>query len=685
MKVFMKIRTKAFGIMLFQVLALTIPLLWLTAGCAGSPEKSGHEKSNCMANCEGECDCENSEGNSSMKNEGTLKTGLVKAEEEKKMTGKIPPRDAIDQRYKWRINDIYATPEAWEDDFESIKAAIPDLAAYKGRLAESAKTLLSFLKERDEVSQILSKAYVYAFMKRDENTKVQENLARLGKIANLATEMGQKLAFFNPEILEIPEDKIHGFMEEEEGLRLYEHVFNDLLRTKKHTLTEREEEILAATGNISRGISDIFTALTNADLTFPVINDEEGHQVATSNSLYYKYRGSKNRKVRKENEEAYHGTFRNFRNSLASMMQTNVNRNRFYTQIRRYDNCLERALFDDNIPAEVYKNLVRTVNENLEPLHRYTRLRKKILGVDKLHGYDLYCSLFPAQDMVIPYEEAVSLVRDGLKPLGEDYMKAFNDGMDSGWVDVYENEGKRSGAYSTGVYSIHPYVLHNYHGTLNDVFTLAHEMGHALHSYYTHAKQPYVYASYPIFAAEIASTANEALLMQHMLKKTEDEAKKLYLLDFYLDQIRQTFYRQTLFAEFEMIIHDKAEAGETLTADLMDQVYGDLFQKYYGPELVLDDFKSVEWSRIPHFYRNFYVYTYATGISAGTAFAKKILDEGETARDRYVQIFLSGGSSDYAINLLKDAGLDMTSPEPILATIEFFDELLDELEKLLDS
>ncbi|MBU0756168.1 MAG: oligoendopeptidase F family protein, partial [Planctomycetes bacterium] len=332
-----------------------------------------------------------------------------------------------------------------------------------------------------------------------------------------------------------------------------------------------------------------------------------------------------------------------------------------------------------------YKNLIRTVNENLEPLHRYTRLRKRILGIEDLRGFDLYCSLFPAQDMEIPYEEAVSLVREGLAPLGDDYMKVFSRGMDNGWVDVYENEGKRSGAYSAGVYGIHPFVLHNYNGTLNNVFTLAHEMGHAMHSYYTHLTQPYIYAGYPIFAAEIASTANEALLMLHLLNKTESRDKKLYLLDFYLDQIRQTFYRQTLFAEFEMCIHEKAEAGETLTADLMDELYGELFRKYYGPELILDDFKAVEWSRIPHFYRNFYVFSYATGISAGTAFAKKILDEGASARDPYVNTFLSGGSSDYAINLLREAGLDMTSPEPILATINFFDELLDELEALLDS
>jgi oligoendopeptidase F len=367
------------------------------------------------------------------------------------------------------------------------------------------------------------------------------------------------------------------------------------------------------------------------------------------------------------------------------MMQTNVNRNRFFTKMRGYETCLERALHDDNIPIEVYKNLVKTVNDNLEPLHRYTRLRKKILGVDELYGYDLYCSLFPAQDMNIPYEEAVVLVREGLQPLGEDYMTAFNEGLASGWVDVYENEGKRSGAYSAGVYGVHPYVLHNYHGTLNDVFTLAHEMGHAMHSYYTHKVQPFIYANYPIFAAEVASTANEALLMLHLLKKTEDKAKKLYLLDFYLDQIRQTFYRQTLFAEFEMIVHEKAEAGETLTADLMDQIYGDLFQKYYGPDLVMDDNKAVEWSRIPHFYRNFYVYTYATGISAGTAFAKKMLKDGDSARDKYVHVFLSGGSSKYVIDLLKDAGVDMASPEPVLATIEFFDELLDELEALLES
>lgn len=609
----------------------------------------------------------------------------VEERAEEKVSTKIPVRSDIDDHYKWHIEDIYASTDKWEKDFETVKAAIPELAAYKGRLGESGKTLLEFFERREEVSMVFSRAYVYAFMKRDEDTRVQENLARLGRMGNMATEFGQALSYVNPELLALPEGELKGFFEHEEGLKLYEHALDDLLRSKKYTLSGREEEILAASGNISRGISDIFTALTNTDITFPDIKDEDGNDVATSNSLYYKYRGSSDRAVRKANEEAFHGTFRHFRNSLASMMQTNVNRNRFYTEMRGYESCLRRALHDDNIPNEVYMNLIKTVNDNLEPLHRYTRLRKRILGVEDLHGYDLYCSLFPAEDEEIPYGEAVEIVKDGLKPLGTGYMEVFNSGMTSGWVDVYENEGKRSGAYSTGVFGVHPYVLHNYNGTLNDVFTLAHEMGHAMHSYYTHTTQPYVYANYPIFAAEIASTANEALLMLHLLKNTDNKARKLYLLDFYLDQIRQTFYRQTLFAEFELIVHEKAEGGETLTADLMDQIYGDLFQKYYGPELVMDEYKAAEWSRIPHFYRNFYVFAYATGISAGTAFAKKMLDEGDETRDKYVNIFLSGGSSKYVIDLLNDAGVDMTSPEPILATTEFFNELLDELEALLDS
>ncbi|MFH2002855.1 MAG: oligoendopeptidase F [Planctomycetota bacterium] len=596
---------------------------------------------------------------------------------------RIRPRAEIPDRDRWKIQDIYTSIEEWEKDFTEIKESIPKLAEYKGRLSESGKTLLEFFTGREGVSQIFSRAYSYAFMKRDEDTRVQDHVARLGRIANLATEFSQSLSFVNPEILALPEETLQNFIREEAGLNEYAHYLDDLLRTKKFTLSDKEERILAASGNIARSMSDIFTALTNTDLTFPKIKDEDGNEVATSHSLYYKYRGAKDRAVRKANEEAFHGTFRKFRNSLAAMMQANVNRDRFYTSMRGYSSCLERALHDDNIPEQVYHNLIKTVNLNLAPLHRYTRLRKRILGLDRLCGYDLYCSLFPEQDLDINYDEAVTLVRKGLAPLGEEYMGILNTGLENGWVDVYENEGKRSGAYSTGVYGVHPYVLHNYNGTLNDVFTLAHEMGHALHSYYSQTHQPYHYSGYPIFAAEIASTANEALLMLHVLKETREREKKLYLLDFFLDQIRATFYRQTLFSEFELAVHEKAESGESLTADLMDTIYGDLFKKYYGPELDVDEFKTVEWSRIPHFYRNFYVYTYATGISAGTAFAHKILKEGDTARDKYIHTFLSGGSSEYVIDLLKKADLDMTTPTPILATISFFDELLDELEALL--
>lgn len=595
----------------------------------------------------------------------------------------IRSRDEIPDNDKWKIEEVYTSFDEWEKDFTKIKDSIPELADYKGRLGESGKILLEFFTRREAVSQVFSRTYTYAFMKRDEDTRVQENVARLGRIANLATEFSQKLSFIHPEILALPEEKLEGFIDEEAGLKEYRHYLDDLMRTKKHTLSDKEERILAASGNIARSMSDIFTALTNTDMTFPKIEDEEGKEVATSHSLYYKYRGSKDRNVRKANEEAFHGEFRKYRNSLAAMMQANVNRDRFYTEIRGYGSCLERALHDDNIPVEVYHNLVKTVNKNLAPLHRYTELRKKILGLDKLYGYDLYCSLFPAQDMSIDYADAITLVEKGLEPLGDEYMKVLDQGLKNGWVDVYENEGKRSGAYSTGVYGVHPFVLHNYNGTLNDVFTLAHEMGHALHSHFSQLRQPYHYSGYPIFAAEIASTANEALLMRHVLEETDDRDKKLYLLDFFLDQIRATFYRQTLFSEFELAVHEKAESGETLTADLMDEIYGELFKKYYGPGLEVDDFKTVEWSRIPHFYRNFYVYTYATGISAGTAFARKILKEGDAARDKYINIFLSGGSSNYVIDMLKEAGLDMTTPAPIEDTISVFDELLDELEKLL--
>jgi len=603
---------------------------------------------------------------------------------EKNKTTTIRERSQIDDQFKWHTQDIFPSDEAWEADFEKLKASIPRLSEFRGKLGSSGEILLDCFKFQDEIGALFWKVFGFAMVKKDQDTRQTKYQAMYNRAAALSVEFGAAASFITPEILAIPEAKLKAFLVEEPCLALYEHALEDTLRQRKHVLSEKEEAIIASAGNVFRGASDVFNMLTDADLKFPEIKDEDGNLVATSNSLYYKYRGSRNREVRRANEEAYHGTYVEYRNTLAALMRTNVFRNIFSAKVRGYESCLHSALDGANIPVEVYRNLVKTVNDNVHVLHRYTTLRKRILGLDKLKGYDLYNSLFPDADMEVSFSEAKNLVRVGLQPLGTKYLEVLFNGMEGGWLDVYENEGKRSGAYSAGIYGVHPFVLLNYHDRLEDAFTLAHEMGHAMHSWHSQMTQPMVYSDYSIFNAEVASTTNEALLINHLLKVITDKKKRAYLLDFYLDSIRNTFFRQTLFAQFEMEIHQRVEKGESLTADLLEELYGGLVQKYYGPDLDVDQYKSVEWSRIPHFYRNFYVYTYATGYSAAVCFSKRILEKGEPARDMYIKHFLSGGSSDYSTELLTKAGVDMTKPEPILATVELFDNLLDELEKLIE-
>lgn len=596
----------------------------------------------------------------------------------------IPERIAVDDAFKWKTTDIFESDEAWEKAFEEAQKVIPRIASFKGTLGSSGKAILDLFRFQEELDKKLMLLVYYASLKKDVDTRETKYQDMFNRIYSVLVQAGAVASYITPEILAIPEATIRKFIAETEGLGLYEHSINDTLRTREHILSEKEETIIASAGNVFRAPSDAFGMLTNADLTFPVITDEDGNEVETSNSLYYKFRGSRDRAVRLANEEAYHGTFRNFRNTLASLMRSNVERAQFNAKVRGYESTLHAALDNNNIPVDVYMNLINSVNDNLEPLHRYTKLRKKILGIDEVHGYDLYNSLFPDAEMKVTYDEAKKLLKEGLVPMGEDYMNAMMTGIEGGWVDVYENQGKRSGAYSAGLYGVHPFVLLNYQDRLEDAFTLAHEFGHAMHSYHSQKKQPMVYSDYSIFNAEVASTTNEAILVNHLLEVTTDRQERLFLLDFYLDSIRNTFYRQTLFAEFELEIHKRAASGQSLTADLMDEIYGGLVQKYYGPDFVLDEYKAAEWSRIPHFYRNFYVYTYATGYSAAAAFSKRILEMGDPARDLFIEEFLSGGSSDYPTAVLKKAGVDMTTPEPVIALSQLFGRLVTELEKLME-
>ena len=596
----------------------------------------------------------------------------------------IPERSEVDDAFKWKTTDLYESDAAWEKAFEEAKKEIPGIARFKGTLGSSGQAILDLYKFQEELDVKLMHLIYYASLRKDEDTRTTTYQDMYNRIYSVLVQASALSSYITPEFLAIPEETIRKFIAGTDGLALYEHAINDTLRTRKHILSEKEETIIATAGNVFRAPTDAFGMLTNADMTFPTITDEDGNEVATSNSLYYKFRGSSDRAVRKANEEAYHGTFRKYRNTLASLMRSNVERGLFNARVRGYETTLHAALDNNNIPVDVYVNLVNSVNDNLEPLHRYTKLRKRILGLDEVHGYDLYNSLFPDAEMKVNWDEAKELLKEGLKPMGEKYMTAMMGGIESGWVDVYENEGKRSGAYSAGVYGVHPFVLMNYQDRLEDAFTLAHEFGHAMHSYHSQKKQPMVYSDYSIFNAEVASTTNEAILVNYLLEVTTDRNERLFLLDFYLDSIRNTFYRQTLFAEFELEIHKRAAAGESLTADLMDEIYGGLVKKYYGADFVIDEYKAAEWSRIPHFYRNFYVYTYATGYSAAAAFSKRILEMGDSARDQYIKEFLSGGSSDYPCAVLKKAGVDMTTPEPVIALSQLFGRLVDELEKLMN-
>ena len=530
-------------------------------------------------------------------------------------TGALPERNEMDPAFQWKVERIFSTSEAWERALEETREALPRLAAFRGRIGEGADTLADCLRTLEELLGRMDRVHAYAFLSKDTDTRNPEYQERYERAHELAVALEETMAFIEPGILALPEERLRAFRREK-GLAPYAHLLEDLERRREHVLPEAFETLLARAGHLFRAPSDTFHALADTDLVFPSIRDEAGRETPLTHARYYVYRGSRDRRVRRDNEEAFHGTFRKFRNTLAALLRAQVHRARFEAEARHYPSTLHAALHGPNIPVEAYRNLVKGVRANLEPLHRYTALRAKVLGLASLHGYDLYCSLVPDAEPEVPWPEAKTLVAEALSPLGKDYVRTLMQGVDDGWVDVYENAGKRSGAYSAGVYGVHPFVLLNFRDRLEDAFTLAHELGHAMHSYYTHRHQPRIYADYSIFTAETASLVNENLLMHHLLDVTRDRKQRAYLLDFYLDRIRSTFYRQTLFAEFEQEIHARAAEGAPLTPDLMDRIYGDLFIAYYGPRFALDPYKAAEWSRIPHFYREFYVFTYATGFCA---------------------------------------------------------------------
>ncbi|RJP00597.1 oligoendopeptidase F [Exiguobacterium sp. RIT452] len=592
-------------------------------------------------------------------------------------------RNDVNVEETWNLESIYETNEAWEEEFESVKAMLPLLVEYKGRLAQTDAILFEGLQLRDEVSRRLHKLYTYAHMRYDENTADSFYQAMNDRARTLASQIGATLAFMTPELLEVPEETIASYLEKNPDLALYRHAFDELNREREHVLSEAEEAILAKAGEVLGQSGTTFGMLNNADMKFPKIKGEDGEETELTHGRFITFMESKDRSVREAAFKAMYGTYSQYTNTLASTLAGSIKKDNFYAEVRKFKTARESALHGNTIPEQVYDGLIEAVHEHLPLLHRYVALRKRILGVEELHVYDMYTPLVSEVEMKVTYEEAKQLMIDGLAPLGAEYKHILEDGLAKRWVDVRETRGKRSGAYSSGAYDTQPFILMNWQDNVNNLFTLAHEFGHSVHSYYTRQNQPYAYGDYSIFVAEVASTTNEALLNDYLLKRVTDKNEKLYLLNNQLETFRGTLFRQTMFAEFEHQIHEAARLGQALTPEFLTKTYYALNETYFGDGIVLDEEIGLEWARIPHFYYNYYVYQYATGISAAAALTSQILEEGQPAVDRYINNFLKAGSSDYPIEVLKAAGVDMTTKAPVEAALRQFERVLNEFEALL--
>ena len=596
----------------------------------------------------------------------------------------LKTRDQIDDKYKWNIEAMISDESSIDSDLEDVrKKAEKYCEKYAGHLTDSAENLLCAFRDREEIERKVEKIYVYAHMRRDENNADSRYQAMTDKAMMTIAAISASLSFFTPELISSDEDKVKGFIDECSDLEIYRFVIEDSFRLKAHVLSEKEEAIMAQMGEITGATNDIYTMLNNADLSFGTIIDEDGDEATLTHGNYIKFMECHDRDVRRSAYNAMYDAYKKLLNTISTAYNYNTKTDVVTSRIRKYSSSREAALSGDNIPAEVYDNLVSTVNEDLPQLHRYIELRKKLLGYDELYMYDMYVPLIELPEKHVSFEEGLDIMRQALKPLGEEYINRMNKGISQGWIDVYENKGKTSGAYSFGCYDSYPYILLNYADTLKDVFTIIHEMGHSMHSSYTREAQPYIYGGHSIFTAEVASTVNESLLMQYLLEKETDVEMRKYLLNMHLEEFRTTLFRQTMFAEFEDMTHKAIESGQVLTGEWMCEEYEKLNNKYYGSAVAKDDIIKYEWARIPHFYNAFYVYKYATGYSAATAISKKILEEGKPAADAYID-FLKTGDSDHPIELLKIAGVDMGTKGPVEAAMETFNKLLDEFEELVD-
>lgn len=595
---------------------------------------------------------------------------------------KLKNRNEIDPKYQWNIQAMYANAAAWEKDIEEVLQQTADFSKFQGHLTESPDMLLDAFTTKDAIWQKLERAYVYARMKLDEDNRVSAQQAMYDKVSGVIAKVSAAMSFMTPELLSASEETLRSFIKELPALSQYTFVIEDLIREKKHVLSKEEENILAQLSEVTDAPDTIFTMLNNADISFGTIKDEDGEEVSLTHGNFISFMESHDRNVRKSAFTHVYEAYKGLVNTIASAYNYNVKTDVIGANIRHYDSARAAALSGGNIPESVYDNLITVVHEYLPVLHRYIDLRKKVLAVDELKMYDIYVPLVEIPKRKVSFEEAIKIMEEGLAPLGNAYMNRVLSGIDAGWIDVYENEGKTSGAYSFGSYDSFPYILLNYSDTLKDVFTLVHEMGHSMHASYTRETQPFTYGSHSIFTAEVASTVNESLLMQHLLNKETDPTMRKYLLNLYIEEFRTTLFRQTMFAEFEHMTHKYVEEGGSLTADWLCETYEKLNKDYFGDSLSEDEYIKYEWARIPHFYRSFYVYQYATGYSAATAIAGKILKEGETARDAYIE-FLKTGDSNYPVELLKIAGVDMSSKEPVILAMETFKQLVEELAALL--
>ena len=595
---------------------------------------------------------------------------------------KIPQRSEIADADKWAIEDLYATDEAWEADLKILEQAGNALSTYAGKLGESADALLSYLTEMEQANAKGSLLGNYCMRKADEDTRVAKYQAMKGQFMNVVVSLGAKISFETPEIMAISDEKLDTFYAQQPGLERYRRYLTDMRRRREHILSPAEEKLLAAAGEMAGSPDDIYGAFADADISFPDAVDSNGGKHPLTQGTFVACEESPDRELRKSAYENLYNTFAAYKNTAASILNAQGKQLKFFADARKYPSTLDASLDHTNVPTSVYLNLIEAVHKNMDKMHRYVRLRKKLLGVDQLHFYDVYTPLLADVDKKIPFAQAKQTVYDALAPLGENYRKILNEGFDNRWIDVYQNEGKRSGAYSAGA-SVHPFVLLNYTGTLDSQFTLAHEMGHALHSYYSNKTQNPIDSDYVIFVAEVASTCNEALLMEYLLGKTTDKKERAYLINHFLDQFKGTLYRQTMFAEFELNIGKMIGEGKTLTADALCAEYKRLNELYFGEDMIVDDLLAMDWARIPHFYFNYYVFQYATGYSAAVALSRKILREGESAVKDFLD-FLSGGCSKSPIDLLKAAGVDMTTAAPIDQALELFGTLLDEMEALME-